>query len=390
MSFHSILVRKLPLDTQKSQVYFIDESNVIHRSEWMENRNIDFLIAGVIFPNLIIGIDYYIDGRLMHVKKNLSNIRFVGSKIPNIPLSPIQIIFQNHKGYYMESSETLNAPISKIVAKSASPEVLQKISLLRQQVSEVQSELSNLAIKDIHMKERISFIRNIIHDQRSNASLLTRKIKSFKNFLRIKEELLIHHKLKLQSDKSNLLASISIYSLNKSNLLQIISEIHKMQMSVIRDLSFVFHIEMSSGKCYINKFPLPNSIFAKDVDYKSISIALGHTSLLVSLLSQYLFIPLRYPIVCRNSHSLLIDPITNYPPPVPENGKFVYLYNLPNNRLEWSVYLLNKNIEQVSFFRGQHVRDLRKTLPNLKLILTMSQLDSWTARDDQSSVSDRF
>ena len=395
MQFHSILIRKLPSGTEKAQIYFIDQNDIVQRSQWKFGRNIEYYLPGIIFPNLVIGIDYYLDGRLMHVKRNFENILFVGPKVPNIPLSPITVLFQTHKGYFMESNDPIKSNQFELFTKTAktNPDTCQRISILELQISKLhtfQNKFNILSMKDHNLKERIEYMKSVCEKKRSQVDLMKRKINSFQHFIATKQGHLNRQLILLSEEKSRLSESIIIYSQNKQNLLSIISNCQQMQMNLIRDLSFVYHIDMNSGKCYINGCHLPNSIFV-NVDFKEVIIALGFCAHLVSLLQSYLFINLRYPILCRGSHSILLDPITQYPDGQSSpSGRIIKLWNAADTRLDWAVYLLNKDIEQIMFLRGQKVRDLRKTLPNLKLILDLVQERSWTESETQTTMSDNF
>eukprot|EP00834_Sanchytrium_tribonematis_P004519 NODE_227_length_12294_cov_1.542681.p2 type:complete len:401 gc:universal NODE_227_length_12294_cov_1.542681:5569-6771(+) len=392
MDFHSICIRKLPPGTQKTQVYIVDKQKSIRRSEWQPNRNLEFAIKGTIASDLVIGVDYYLDGRLMHVKKQMMNVVFIGPRIPNISFPPIHIFLQNHKGYYMESGHEKvkihKQEFSRTFGKT-NQETCDSILSLKMQIDQIRKEIEIIKlVKDLNVLERIQSVRSDVERRRTQVSVLQRKIISYKTYLRTKEEHFIKQKLCLSEMKESLLDSIALYSQNRQNLLQIISDSQKIQMSIIRDISFVYHIDMSEGKCFINGSFLPNSVFM-NVDYREIMISLGQVAHLISLLSEYLFIDLKYPIICRGSHSFIMDPITQYPEQF-KLGKMIRLWHAPDSRLDWSVYLLNKDIELIMFLRGQRVRDLRKTLPNLKLILDVVQEKLFMESETVTTLSDNY
>eukprot|EP00835_Amoeboradix_gromovi_P000109 NODE_4_length_55019_cov_0.425091.p11 type:complete len:397 gc:universal NODE_4_length_55019_cov_0.425091:38907-37717(-) len=386
--FHSILIRNMPPNTGKTRLYFVNENGLMQKTSWKHGRNVDFQINGTIFHNFTVEVEYYIDNNLMHVSK-IVNVDFIGDKLPKLSKQPMQIIIQNHSGYYMENAENISIKSdSSKQAVKCNPETCQKILNLKSEISQLQIQLDSFkTINDTSIKQRLQAMRDIVEKKRVTVTLFKRKIESLKYFISIKQQHLDNYRSNLKYESTRLYNSISIYSVNKQNLLSIISQIQGMQLRIIRDLSFVYHIDMNSGNCFINGKFLPNSVFV-NVDFKEISISLGFAAHLVYLLSKYLFIDLKYPILCRGSHCILLDPITKYPDNT-NSPRSIKLYNY-EGKLDWSVYLLNKDVEQIMFLRGLRMRDLRKTLPNLKLILDLVQDQNWTESETHTSMSDQF
>lgn len=91
--------------------------------------------------------------------------------------------------------------------------------------------------------------------------------------------------------------------------------------------------------------PLPNSTYPPSMNDDVLSSALGYVAQVVQLLSTYLGVPLHYPIKCLGSRSAVVDLISMMrgPRAFPLYGKGVDRY-----RFDYGVFLLNKNIEQVS------------------------------------------
>ncbi|ORY89122.1 UV radiation resistance protein and autophagy-related subunit 14-domain-containing protein [Leucosporidium creatinivorum] len=152
--------------------------------------------------------------------------------------------------------------------------------------------------------------------------------------------------------------------------------------------------------------PLPNSTYPPTLlSSETLSSALGYTAQVVSTLAAYLGVPLHYPIKCLGSRSAVVDLISMMRGP---RAFPLYPKGVDRYRFDYAVFLLNKNIEQVSLGRrrkrrrreregneltpsppsflpfasphsqlmysqGLTVIDLRNTLPNLKsLILALS------------------
>ncbi|EPS42490.1 hypothetical protein H072_3541 [Dactylellina haptotyla CBS 200.50] len=97
-----------------------------------------------------------------------------------------------------------------------------------------------------------------------------------------------------------------------------------------------------------------------------IAAALGHVAHLVYILSFYLRVYLRYPVIPKGSSSMVQDPIS-----VIQGSRFFPLWakGVPYFRFEYAIFLLNKNIEQLMESQKCIVLDIRHTLPNLKYLL---------------------
>ncbi|MBZ3873094.1 UV radiation resistance-associated gene protein [Sciurus carolinensis] len=103
----------------------------------------------------------------------------------------------------------------------------------------------------------------------------------------------------------------------------------------------------------------------KAKDDGSIAVALGYTAHLVSMISFFLQVPLRYPIIHKGSRSTIKDNINDK---LTEKEREFPLYPKGGEKLQfdYGVYLLNKNIAQLRYQHGLGTPDLRQTLPNLK------------------------
>ncbi|KAK6357057.1 hypothetical protein TWF718_001385 [Orbilia javanica] len=97
-----------------------------------------------------------------------------------------------------------------------------------------------------------------------------------------------------------------------------------------------------------------------------IAAALGYVAHLVYMLSFYLSVYLRYPIIPKGSSSMVHDPIS-----VIQGSRYFPLWakGVPYFRFEYAMFLLNKNIEQLMESQKCIVLDIRQTLPNLKYLL---------------------
>ncbi|TNM84526.1 hypothetical protein fugu_008704 [Takifugu bimaculatus] len=85
------------------------------------------------------------------------------------------------------------------------------------------------------------------------------------------------------------------------------------------------------------------------------------------MISCFLQIPLRYPVMHKGSRSSIKDTITDR---LSEKEREFPLYSRGERfHFEYGVYLLNKNIAQLRYQHGLTTPDLQQTLPNLKNFL---------------------
>nr|XP_010301769.1 PREDICTED: UV radiation resistance-associated gene protein-like [Balearica regulorum gibbericeps] len=135
---------------------------------------------------------------------------------------------------------------------------------------------------------------------------------------------------------------------------------------LLSELSYIYPIDLNDQKDYfVCGVKLPNSEDFQAKDDGSVAVALGYTAHLVSMISYFLQVPLRYPIIHKGSRSTIKDNINDK---LTEKEREFPLYPKGGEKLqfEYGVYLLNKNIAQLRYQHGLSTPDLRQTLPNLK------------------------
>lgn len=101
--------------------------------------------------------------------------------------------------------------------------------------------------------------------------------------------------------------------------------------------------------------------------------AYGFAAQVVSLLSYYLDVPLRYPVQPFGSQSFIIDPVSN----IKGSRTFpLWTKNSLYFRFQYAQFLFNKDIEQLLNSQGvNRLVDIRPTLANLKnLLLVISSI----------------
>ncbi|XP_055493520.1 UV radiation resistance-associated gene protein isoform X3 [Leucoraja erinacea] len=118
---------------------------------------------------------------------------------------------------------------------------------------------------------------------------------------------------------------------------------------LLSELSYIYPVEVNDQKDYFMcGVKLPNSEDFQAKDEGSIAVALGYTAHLVLMVSYFLQVPLRYPIIQKGSRSTIKDNITDK---LSEKEREFPLYPRGGEKFqfEYGVYLLNKNIAQTFF-----------------------------------------
>jgi hypothetical protein len=185
-------------------------------------------------------------------------------------------------------------------------------------------------------------------------------------------DLLKEAEIALGSSKTELEEHLSNLSLDKEKLWKTQQLIRFHTIRCIMQLQRVYVIKVrDDGIHTINGIPLPNSVFTGS-DEEQVAVALGYVCHILTLLSKYLEIPMRYQMHPMCSKSMIRDDIS--PPPL--NGKYpLYSKGVDRTRFEYGVFLLNKNLEQLLHAQDLETRSLRETLPNLHLLLASFHYD---------------
>lgn len=136
------------------------------------------------------------------------------------------------------------------------------------------------------------------------------------------------------------------------------------------ELLDIFPIDLVEDKTFhftICGLMLPSVFAINHYDATQIGAALGFVAQVLVCLSKYLDVPLPYPITVFGSQSYITDNITRIKHgsnrfPLWTRGVLLY-------RVEYGLYLLHKDIEQLMNSLNLAVADLKQTLANLKNLL---------------------
>lgn len=157
----------------------------------------------------------------------------------------------------------------------------------------------------------------------------------------------------------------------RESFLHVNAQLNFRRRQLISELSFIYPIvQESKNKFTIAGVHLPNSEDFAGHEENTISVALGYVAHVVQMISIFLQVPLRYPIIHFGSRSRMVDHIADK---IPDNDREFPLFSRGKDKLQFNygVYLLNKNIAQLRWHFGLATPDLRATLPNLAPLLQL-------------------
>lgn len=173
--------------------------------------------------------------------------------------------------------------------------------------------------------------------------------------LRLRRDALACARSLLSSDLDASLTTRSSLLATEAAYASLLASLGSRRASLVSTLSSLFPIEPVASSppesllFSICSVPLPNSVYpgaAGRLDAIGVSTALGWTASAVKSLAGYLGITLLYPLSVAGSRSIVEDRVSSFlrgPRVFP-----LYAKGVDRHRFEYGVFLLNKDIEQVS------------------------------------------
>ncbi|NXG19097.1 UVRAG protein, partial [Grallaria varia] len=328
---------------------------------------------------------------LIEWKVNLDGLKYLGQQIH--ARNPNEIIFGLNDGYYGASFEqkdhsgTLKNSLLQVDQNCVrnSYDVFSLLRLHRAQCAIKQTQVTVQRIgREIEEKLRCTSTRN---ELKKESECLQLKILVLRNELERQKKALGQEVASLQKQKSTLCDRENAFgteyeklgehneslcelrkecAAKREQLLKTNAQQTIRCKQLLSELSYIYPIDLNDQKDYfVCGVKLPNSEDFQAKDDGSIAVALGYTAHLVSMISFFLQVPLRYPIIHKGSRSIIKDNINDK---LTEKEREFPLYPKGGEKLqfEYGVYLLNKNIAQLRYQHGLSTPDLRQTLPNLK------------------------
>uniref|UniRef100_A0A669CFN3 UV radiation resistance associated gene n=1 Tax=Oreochromis niloticus TaxID=8128 RepID=A0A669CFN3_ORENI len=292
---------------------------------------------------------------LIEWKVNLDGLRYTGQQIRS--RNPNEIIFGLNDGYYAADFDQKDQSERK------------KNSLLQVDQSSVRNSYSVFSLLRLHTAQRaikqtqvtVQKIGKEIEEKlRTTAACTERKKERECMQLRIA---VLHSELERQrkalgrerdlrqKERALLQKKESLSKLQKEctakreQFLKSNAQLTFRCRQLLSELSYIYPIDVTNQSDYvICGVKLPNSEDFQAKDDGSIAVALGYTAHLVLMISCFLQIPLRYPVIHKGSRSSIKDTITDR---LTEKEREFPLYPRGERfHFEYGVYLLNKNIAQ--------------------------------------------
>uniref|UniRef100_A0A3P9KYB0 UV radiation resistance associated gene n=1 Tax=Oryzias latipes TaxID=8090 RepID=A0A3P9KYB0_ORYLA len=327
---------------------------------------------------------------LIEWKVNLDGLRYTGQQIRS--RNPNEIIFGLNDGYYAadfdrkDQSEQKNYSLLQVDQSSVrnsysvfsllrlhtAQKAIKQTQVTVQKIGkEIEERLRTTATCTDRKKERecmqlhIAVLRCELQRQRK---ALAREIdirQKDRLQLQKKDEEFLVKQQSLKEERDSLTSMQKECTAKREQFLKSNAQLTFRCRQLLSELSYIYPIEMSDY--VICGVKLPNSEDFQVKDDGSVAVALGYTAHLVLMISCFLQIPLRYPVIQKGSRSSIKDTITDR---LSEREREFPLYHRGERfHFEYGVYLLNKNIAQLRYQHGLTTPDLQQTLPNLKNFL---------------------
>ncbi|XP_044078581.1 UV radiation resistance-associated gene protein [Siniperca chuatsi] len=330
---------------------------------------------------------------LIEWKVNLDGLRYTGQQIRS--RNPNEIIFGLNDGYYAadfdhkdqserkknsllqvdQSSVRNSYSVFSLLRLHTAQRAIKQTQVTVQKIGkEIEEKLRTTATCTERKKERecmqlrIVVLRSELQRQRKALGRETDLRQKERAQLQKKEEVFSAQHESLKEEKESLTKLQKECTAKREQFLKSNAQLTFRCRQLLSELSYIYPIDVANQSDYvICGVKLPNSEDFQAKDDGSVAVALGYTSHLVLMISCFLQVPLRYPVIHKGSRSSIKDTITDR---LTEKEREFPLYPRGERfHFEYGVYLLNKNIAQLRYQHGLTTPDLQQTLPNLKNFL---------------------
>lgn len=235
-----------------------------------------------------------------------------------------------------------------------------KLLLTKQRLAEEQSRIAALTFKVQQTKAAMQARKDYITRQLAKQRVARRESAAMESSISTDKIVISDDRVQAQLQRARIVNDLNVI----------------FPINPIPSLSFKFTICGVPLPDYSNQQPSGPQIsrsIVKDFGVSEddlIAASYGFAAQLLTLLSYYLGVPLRYPVQPYGSQSFIIDPISAIQGsrtfPLWTRGSLYF-------RFQYASFLFNKNIEQLMCSQAMGVADLKPTLANLKnLLLVLS------------------
>uniref|UniRef100_A0A671VPX2 UV radiation resistance associated gene n=1 Tax=Sparus aurata TaxID=8175 RepID=A0A671VPX2_SPAAU len=329
---------------------------------------------------------------LIEWKVNLDGLRYTGQQIRS--RNPNEIIFGLNDGYYAadfdhkdqserkknsllqvdQSSVRNSYSVFSLLRLHTAQRAIKQTQVTVQKIGkEIEEKLRTTATCTERKKERecmqlrIAVLRSELQRQRKALGREIDLRQKDRTQLQRKEEVFSTQHDSLKEEKESLTKLQKECTAKREQFLKSNAQLTFRCRQLLSELSYIYPIDANQSDYVICGVKLPNSEDFQAKDDGSVAVALGYTSHLVLMISCFLQVPLRYPVIHKGSRSSIKDTITDR---LTEKEREFPLYSRGERfHFEYGVYLLNKNIAQLRYQHGLTTPDLQQTLPNLKNFL---------------------
>ncbi|KAM3600663.1 uncharacterized protein V6R79_000384 [Siganus canaliculatus] len=330
---------------------------------------------------------------LIEWKVNLDGLRYTGQQIRS--RNPNEIIFGLNDGYYAadfdhkdqserkknsllqvdQSSVRNSYSVFSLLRLHTAQRAIKQTQVTVQKIGkEIEEKLRTTATCTERKKERecmqlrIAVLRSELQRQRKALGREIDLRQKERIQLQKKEEAFSAQHESLKEEKESLTKLQKECTAKREQFLKSNAQLTFRCRQLLSELSYIYPIDVTNQSDYvICGVKLPNSEDFQAKEDGSVAVALGYTAHLVLMISCFLQIPLRYPVMHKGSRSSIKDTITDR---LTEKEREFPLYSRGERfHFEYGVYLLNKNIAQLRYQHGLTTPDLQQTLPNLKNFL---------------------
>ncbi|XP_075536372.1 UV-resistance associated gene isoform X2 [Dermacentor variabilis] len=331
---------------------------------------------------------------------NLHGLSFLGEQVPKDgrKFLPNTLLFAMPEGIYGVANTIVQGPKSDhsghslyevlysdptVIRNSCSVNSLKRMMMTERAIKQTQASVSRVrrAIEK-RLQQRLQLHERLAEQEKVRLRIgLLKEVTEERSRQLEKERVACQVKAQELADKEKHLASMAAELVEKRNtlverrrhyfevresLLKTSSRLLFRQKELITELAFIYPVvSLPEGKGYTICFVhLPNSEDFSDRDDQTISVALGYVTHTLLMMSHFLDVPLRYPLIHCGSMSSVRDNLIEH---FTDIEREFPLHMKGKNRMtfNYGVYLLNRNIAQMRCHCNMVTKDLRPTLHNL-------------------------
>uniref|UniRef100_A0AAR2J331 C2 domain-containing protein n=1 Tax=Pygocentrus nattereri TaxID=42514 RepID=A0AAR2J331_PYGNA len=274
---------------------------------------------------------------LIEWKVNLDGLRYTGQQIRS--RNPNEIIFGLNDGYYAadfdqkdnserkknsllqvdQSSVRNSYSVFSLLRLHTAQRAIKQTQVTVQRIGkEIEEKLRTTAACTERKKERecmqlrIGVLRSELERQRKALVREMDTLQKERVQLQRKEEAFSSNHQKLQAERDTLAVLHKDCTAKREQFLKLNAQLTFRCRQLLSELSYIYPIDVNSQSDYvICGVKLPNSEDFQAKDDGSVAVALGYTAHLVLMISCFLHIPLRYPLIQKGSRSSVRDTITD-------------------------------------------------------------------------------